>query len=207
MMNAEKAKGAGRPADAGGRIRTFVAVSLPDRVVAALAGLQEKLREFGIAMRYTAPENIHLTLKFLGDVRAADADAIGGHLEQAAAGFAPIRLEARGMGVFPGARRPRVLWTGVKGETGRLESLQRAVEARMAAMGFEKENRPFSAHLTLGRFRGRADPVRIADAIREFGGFASSSFEAASIELFQSTLTPKGPVYKVLSSHRLSGKA
>ncbi|MFP4158279.1 MAG: RNA 2',3'-cyclic phosphodiesterase [Desulfobacterales bacterium] len=183
--------------------RAFIAVALPDGVKKSLQELQQQLRQFGIRMKYTDPENIHLTLKFLGDIRSEDAEAIGGRLSGVTAEFAPMELFAKGMGVFPGIRRPRVVWTGIAGHTEMLGRLQHEVEEAMAAMNFERENRRFTGHLTLGRFKGRADSVLLAEAIRQFGGFASDRFSADSLHLFESTLTPHGPVYRVLSSHGL----
>ncbi|MFW6080373.1 MAG: RNA 2',3'-cyclic phosphodiesterase [Desulfosalsimonas sp.] len=186
--------------------RAFIAVALPGRVKKSLKELQEGLWQFGIRMKYTDPENIHLTLKFLGDIRAEDAEAIGGRLSAVTAEHAPMELFAKGMGVFPGIRRARVLWTGVAGQTEMLGRLQKEVEEAMAAMNFEKENRRFTGHLTLGRFKGKSDPELLADAVREFGGFASDAFDADSLHLFESILTPGGPVYRILSSHPLAGK-
>lgn len=186
------------------KIRAFIAVPLPAHVTEALGRLQAQLKNFGIRMKYIDPENIHLTLKFLGDIRAVDAGAIGQKLTEAAAGFSPIELSAKGLGVFPGIRKPRVLWAGVAGQTEILERLQQIVEEAMAGLGFEKENRRFAGHLTLGRFKGGADSLLLADAIRKYGDFESGPFIIKSLELFESTLTPKGPVYAKLSGHLLS---
>lgn len=188
------------------KIRAFIALPLPAHVTRALGRLQAQLKNFGIRMKYTDPENIHLTLKFLGDIRAGDAKAVGEKLAEAAAGFSPIELSAKGLGVFPGIRKPRVLWAGVAGQTEILERLQQSVEEAMAGLGFEKENRRFAGHLTLGRFKGRADSALLSDAIRKYGDFESDPFMTKSLELFKSTLTPKGPVYAKLSSHSLSGE-
>lgn len=184
-------------------LRAFIAVTLPDHVKKSLGRLQSQLKEFDIRMKYTDPENIHLTLKFLGDIRAEDVETIGEKLSGVTAGFAPMELFAKGMGVFPGIRRARVLWAGVSGETEALGRLQQDVEEAMADIGFEQENRRFAGHLTLGRFKGRGDPALLADAIRELGDFASEPFVADSLELFESTLTPNGPVYRILSGHPL----
>lgn len=186
--------------------RAFIAVALPVHVTEALGELQQKLRDFGIRMKYTDPENIHLTLKFLGDIRASDVEAINAQLSAAAGGFSPMTLSAAGMGAFPSIRRPRVLWTGVAGQRQRLEALQQEVENAMAAIGFEKEDRRFSGHFTLGRFKGKADADRLADAIRQFGSFTTEEFAADAVHLFESTLTPKGPIYRKLASHPLNGQ-
>ena len=185
----------------GSQVRAFIAITLPDEIAVALAGLQAQLRGLGVKMNYTAPENIHLTLKFLGPVPASLLSRISIALSDAVSGFSPIRLNARGLGVFPGVRRPRVMWTGVAGQTDQLAVLHQAVEQSMAGLGFAREDRQFTAHLTLGRFKSTADPLQVADAIQQFGNFSAGPFEAVSVELFQSTLKPGGPVYKVISSH------
>lgn len=189
---------------ASGKIRAFIAVCLPSDVISDLSDLQARLRKFGIKMKYTDPENIHLTLKFLGSVPVPAVDRISASLGEAAAGFGHMQLYARGLGAFPGVRRARVMWTGVGGHTGQLEGLHQAVENHMAELGFPEEDRGFAGHLTLGRFKPGADPVRIAGAIEEFGDFASNSFDVFSVELFESILTRGGPVYKVAVSHRLA---
>ncbi|MCF8095749.1 MAG: RNA 2',3'-cyclic phosphodiesterase [Desulfobacteraceae bacterium] len=185
--------------------RAFIAVALPENVTAALGRLQGQLKEFGIKMKYTDPQNIHLTLKFLGDIRAEDVETVSEQLDRVAAGFSPLGLFAKGMGVFPGIRRARVMWTGVAGQTEILGRLNQEVEEAMADLGFEQEKKRFSGHLTLGRFKGGSDPGMVADAIGKFGEFASDSFTADSLHLFESTLTPDGPIYEILSSHSFKG--
>ncbi|MFO7838443.1 MAG: RNA 2',3'-cyclic phosphodiesterase [Desulfosalsimonadaceae bacterium] len=191
------------PAAGEKKIRAFIAVALPGHVKGSLGRLQTQLKQFGIRMKYTDPENIHLTLKFLGDISEKDVDAVSENIAMAAAGFAPIELFAKGLGVFPGIRRPRVLWTGVAGQTEDLAQLHQNIEDAMAEFGFERENRRFTGHLTLGRFKGRSDPSLLAEAILKYGDFASDAFSVGHLHLFESTLTPKGPVYRILSSHPL----
>ncbi|MFP4573429.1 MAG: RNA 2',3'-cyclic phosphodiesterase [Desulfobacterales bacterium] len=204
MIMAEDGKNDEITTDAGEeKIRAFIAVALPGHVREALGRLQAGLMDFGIRMKYANPENIHLTLKFLGDIRVEQVDTVSRHLGKAAAGFSPIELSAKGLGVFPGIRRPRVLWAGVAGQTEILGHLQQNVENEMADLGFKKENRRFAGHLTLGRFKAKADPSLLAEAIRKYGSFASDVFSVSHLHLFKSTLTPKGPVYRILYSHPL----
>lgn len=190
-------------AQTGDSVRAFIAVSLPGEVTAALADLQARLRKSGLKMKYTAPENIHLTLKFLGPVPSPAVKAVSAATAEAVSGFPKMRIDTRGLGVFPGIRRPRVMWTGIGGQTQELACLQQAVEEKMAELGFERESREFTGHLTLGRFKAKPDPVGVADAIEQFGDFCEGPFEIQSVQLFESTLTPKGPVYRVISAHGL----
>ncbi|MCF8027446.1 MAG: RNA 2',3'-cyclic phosphodiesterase [Desulfobacteraceae bacterium] len=184
-------------------VRAFIAVSLPGEVTAALADLQARLRKSGLKMKYTAPENIHLTLKFLGPVPASAVKAVSAATADAVSGFSRMCIDARGLGVFPGIRRPRVMWTGIGGQTQELACLQQTVEEKMAELEFEREHREFTGHLTLGRFKAKPDPAGVADAIEQFGDFCAGPFEIQSVQLFESTLTPKGPVYRVISGHGL----
>ena len=193
-------------AQTGDSVRAFIAVSLPGEVTAALADLQAHLRKFGLKMKYTAPENIHLTLKFLGPVPASAVKAVSAATAEAVSSFSKMRIDARGLGVFPGIRRPRVMWTGIGGQTQELACLQQAVEEKMAELGFERERREFTGHLTLGRFKTKPDPAGVADAIEQFGDFCAGPFEIQSVQLFESTLTPKGPVYRVISGHGLDAE-
>lgn len=196
---------AARNRNADGKIRLFVAIELPQFLREALAQLQAEIRKTGFPAKFTAAENIHMTIKFLGDTPASLVEDIGGKLADAVDGFPPITLWAAGLSVFPSVKRPRVLWTGTGGETDRLARLQKQVEENLSAIGFAKEERPFTAHLTLARFKGSIEPETIISTMARYGNFASGSFSAAEICLFESRLTPKGPVYNRLQVHRLAG--
>ncbi len=188
-------------------VRLFVAIELPVPVKDALARLQADIRETGLAAKWTRVDNIHLTLKFLGNTPVSAVNDIGAQLSASTAGFSPVRLNAAGLSVFPSVRRPRVMWTGLQGETERLSRLQQQVENHLAAIGFEKEGRAFTAHLTLARFNERVDPEHVISAIADYGRFASGFFSADAVCLFESRLTPRGPVYTRLQSHLLAGGA
>ena len=186
-----------------GKLRLFVAIELPEFVKEALAKLQAEIRKSPFKAKWTDPENIHLTLKFLGDTPVSCMDAIHAKLGAATAGFLPITLWAAGLSVFPGPKRPRVLWTGARGETDKLARLHKQVEDHLSAIGFEKEDRSFKAHLTLARFKGRVDPENLASVITRCGDFATDSFTVDALCLFESRLTPQGPVYRRLQRHTL----
>lgn len=185
------------------RVRAFVAIELPESVLTALARLQQEIRNFGFHASWTRPESIHLTLKFLGDTAVSNIDPISGRIAEAARQHVPMMLLARSVGVFPGARRARVLWTGVGGDIEQLSRLQSNLEDGLAAVGYEREGRRFAGHFTLARFKGAPDPEQVVSAIERFGDFASEPFTAAVVHLFESRLSPKGAVYTKLASHRL----
>ncbi len=187
------------------RVRLFVAIELPEFVKESLSQLQEKIRQSGFPAKWSAAENIHLTLAFLGETPASRIEDIGRQLADAAVGFPPITLWAAGLSVFPGVKRPRVLWTGVLGETDRLSRLQNRVKDNLSDIGFEKEDRRFTPHLTLARFKGKIDPENVISVISRYGDFASGSFRAGVLCLFESRLTPRGPVYTCRQAHSLGG--
>ncbi len=189
------------------RVRLFVAIELPEFVKEALSQLQAEIRQSGFPAKWSAAENIHLTLMFLGETPVSRVEDIGRQLADAAAGFPPITLWAAGLSVFPGVKRPRVLWTGVRGETDRLSRLQNRVEDNLSAIGFDKEDRGFTPHLTLARFKGKIDPETVISAITCYGDFASRDFQAGALCLFESRLTPRGPVYTCRQTHLLAGRA
>ncbi len=196
--------------------RLFVALELPAFVKKSLEKLQVDIRSdsrvyaggSGFPARWSTPENIHLTLVFLGDVSVAGDDTVPGEIHEALSravdGFSPVTLRAAGLSVFPGVRRARVLWAGVGGETDRLTELQARVASNLTTAGFPKEKRRFTPHLTLARFKGDADPQAVLSVMERHGRFTSELFVADALRLFQSRLTPKGPVYKVLRSYLLS---
>lgn len=135
-------------------LRAFIAVRFPDPLNSHLRGLQENLKSRGWNVRWVRPDNIHLTIKFLGNIETARVEPICCALSELCRLEAPLNLSLKGVGVFPGLKRPRVVWAGIGEGRDRLIALQRRVEDRLAAGGIKREARPFRAHLTLGRFRG-----------------------------------------------------
>ena len=179
-------------------IRSFIAIELPAAVADLLGMLQQDLRASGLRAGWVKPQNIHLTLKFLGDIKADDIDTVGGAMKTAAEGCAPIVLAAGGIGFFPGIKRPRVIWVGVGGQIQPLFALQRNLEDCLAAAGFPKDKRSFKGHLTLGRFRQGPDPAAIGRVLQSYSDFAKEEFSVHRIVLFKSELKPSGAVYSQL---------
>jgi 2'-5' RNA ligase len=186
-------------------IRTFIAVKLPETVLAAIDGVQERLASHGFNVRWVTTGNIHLTLKFLGEVDKDEVDGIAAVLTEAVHGFAPLRLAAAGVGVFPSVKRARVIWVGISGQLPELAALQRSIEDRLAGIGYPHEKRPFSGHLTLGRVKGRIAASRLTSAMVALRDFASETFEVDRVVLFKSDLRPTGAAYTELRQITLPG--
>ena len=171
----------------------------------ALARLRERPEK--LPVKWVRPENIHLSLKFLGDVDDTREPELVAALEQAAGGRPeprPVTLQITGFGVFPDYHRPQVLWAGVTPEPG-LELLQHGVEQAFAPLGFPTEGRAFRPHVTVGRATKAARP-RDFQGLEEIlrGADFDQTVTIENVDLMQSTLTPQGPVYQVKSHGRLS---
>lgn len=180
-------------------IRAFVALNLPPGVIDLAAGLQSALKERGLRLRWVRPQSIHLTLKFLGDISPGDAGAIGEAIQRAGRGMAPLQLTVQGMGVFPGIKRPRVLWIGLGGQIEPLRLLYARVEDELADLGVAREQRGFKAHLTLARFKQGGRASEVLEAIASLGTYESKSFAADRLVLYKSDLRPQGAVYTPLT--------
>jgi 2'-5' RNA ligase len=188
-------------------VRCFIAIELPDQVKRDLRELQAQLRAASQApAKWVDPNNIHLTLKFLGNVAAGRINEIAQAITEAVRGTSPFSIEVRELGVFPNPRRVQIVWVGVGGEVDKLSSLQQRIEQGLGKLGFAPENRRFTPHLTLARIRERATPQereRLGQLIAETDFEASQSFTVDSVKLMKSQLTPEGPIYSRLSSAEL----
>ena len=183
----------------GEKIRTFIAIRLPESVLQAIGRAQKTLQDSGLKIRWVRKEGIHLTLKFLGDVDRDRVERIQDALEQAITVYSPFTLKGEGLGVFPDLRRPRVIWTGVSGDVKVLLALQGNLESQLKRLGFPKEKRHFNGHLTLGRIKDRLDTSKLRDALEGLRNFQTDSFTVQSVVLFQSDLRPAGAVYSTLA--------
>ena len=140
------------------RIRAFIAVNLSLPTIRAVGDFQKSLRQSlgqGAPITWVPTANLHLTLKFLGDIEAETAEAIGDVLGRRVANRSPFEVRARGAGAFPDPQRPRVLWVGLEDNAGALVTLAADVERWMEDLGHPREVRPFTPHLTLGRVKDR----------------------------------------------------
>jgi 2'-5' RNA ligase len=177
-------------------MRLFVAVTLPEELKSRLAALQEQLRPAQADVSWVRPANLHATLKFLGEVEPKRVDRLRPALAEAARGVAPFRIRLGGVGTF--GRPPRVVWAGVGDGAGPLAGLAERVEAALGLVGFPKERRGFSAHLTLGRVRSGKNLERLLQAIADVppGDVGETAVDA--IVLMRSELNPAGSIYTEL---------
>ena len=180
------------------KIRTFIAIELPDKIQSDIRQLKHSFLPYRFDIRWVKPLNMHLTIKFLGDVDPADLDTIGKLLSDIAGNFPSFDLIPRGLGVFPSLKRPRVIWIGIAGQTDVLGSIQQSVNGGLNEIGFTTEKRPFRGHLTFGRIKSRVDQDRLLDALHAQQKFVSKAFTVENLVMFKSELTPSGPIYTKL---------
>jgi 2'-5' RNA ligase len=187
--------------------RAFIAIDLPESVKSFLSEAQEALKLHGFRVKWVRPQNIHLTLKFLGDTATADTDKIAEAMTLAAKNCPIVSLTAKGIGVFPNVRRPRVIWAGLNGQLETLANLQQTLDAHLADLGFAGDTRVFKSHLTLGRVKGKIASDRMKAAIDKLKEFESEPFEANRVILFKSELRPTGAVYTKVHGIAFQGQS
>jgi RNA 2',3'-cyclic 3'-phosphodiesterase len=182
-------------------LRTFIAVAVP--CPAALRPVIRSLGEMGNAVRPVSPDTMHLTLKFLGDTPAEQVENIAGVLSESATGTGPFEFELVGIGAFPGLKRPGVVWAGVeRGEP--LVTIAERLAKRLKTLGYPKERRPFSPHLTLARVRHKP-PQSLFDLFAQHAATPLGTAAVGEVTFYQSELRPEGSKYTVLSSVELGG--
>ena len=177
------------------KIRLFIAIELPVPIKQALiettAQLGRRLPE-GI-VRWVKPEQMHLTLRFLGDTAVSQLPVLQNQLIELGNQHTAFRLRLNGVGAFPNRQKPRVVWAGLAGELTILQEIQVALEEQVVASGWPGEQRPFHPHITLGR-------VKDAGQVREMAwgvDLAALEFRVTAVHLVQSELRPSGPIYTV----------
>ena len=146
--------------------RTFIAVLLSPELKSRIALIQQKFRHIHCDVKWTAEENLHITLKFLGDVQEDMLSEVCSAVEKAAVGFAPFDLEIKGAGAFPNTRKPQIIWVGVESGGEKLAKLAASIEDELSLLGFEREKKRFSAHITIGRVKSPKGMEALSQAIQ-----------------------------------------
>ena len=185
--------------------RAFCAVELPDVVRARLEDHISRLRKEvpDAAASWSRVENIHLTLKFFGNVEVKRVQRIAEAAERTVKEFPAFQIAVGETGVFPRASRPQVLWIGVSDPSGQLSALQEKFENECAVEGFEKENRAYRPHLTIARLR-RPEGARGLATAHLGLRFESIEIDLKELVVFRSELSPKGSKYTAISRHQVN---
>jgi 2'-5' RNA ligase len=191
-----------------GLLRAFIAIEIPPNIQAAIEKQTARLRQAlgNETVRWIPAQNMHLTLKFLGDIASSHVDFLKQLLTREATLHSQFDLQIGGLGSYPTSRRPRILWVGLH-IPAELVALQKSIEAGTTRLGYEQEERDFAPHLTIGRVRQNASPadlpkIRAAMDNIQLGNIGTARVD--SVHLFKSELQPNGSVYTKLFSAPLS---
>jgi len=190
-------------------MRCFIAIDIDDNIRAALSDLQQQLSrnaDMKTAVKWVRPEMIHMTVKFLGEVEDKKIPEVCDIVKKAAAKHKQFELDIKSVGHF-GGRIARVLWVGSRDLSNTLIELQKDIEKQLASAGWPEEKREFSGHLTLCRVKDSKAGAKLARISREYKDYTLGTMSVDSVSVYQSQLTPAGPVYTVSGNYKLQGQS
>jgi 2'-5' RNA ligase len=178
-------------------IRSFIAVDTASEVKVAIIEVEERLRATNADVRWESIEKFHITLKFLGNVEEAKLHSLENRLEEVLSPFSAFNMTYRGVGCFPNQHHPRVVWIGAENEDGTLRRIQETIEGVAGSFGFQREEREFHPHITIGRVKGSKN---LKELVSELGNISFAPHPAVIKEvlLMKSDLKPTGSVYTVI---------
>jgi 2'-5' RNA ligase len=178
-------------------MRTFIAIELPERIKEEIGQLQAPLKKTGAFVSWVKPGNIHVTLKFLGEVPEEKIGDVYSATEMAVQGMKSFSMSLKGIGGFPNLRRPRVIWIGTGSGGEELSRLAERMEQEMEKIGFPKENRKFSPHFTIGRVKSPKNIEGLAGKV-ESTEFQTEEIQVTEVVVMRSQLNPAGAIYTPL---------
>jgi 2'-5' RNA ligase len=188
------------------RLRTFLAIDLGEAIRDRCLALQDTLARSGDEVKWVEPDNLHLTLLFLGEVEDRTLPALCRAVADCCAGQRAFSLSVESVGCFGNPRRPRTVWVGVGAGNAEVVALHDALEASLMDLGcYRREERAFTPHITLGRVKGERSADALAAALARQARWRGGETEVREVRVLSSELTPRGPVYTVLSRAKLAG--
>lgn len=188
-------------------MRTFIAIGLPPEIREGLGKLQTQLKATGADVKWVAPENIHLTLKFLGEVNETQIAKIGNILADIGRSSKAFSVRLNSIGTFPKIQFPKVIWVGIDKGDSESKTIAAGLEEKLVLIGIPKEERPFSSHITIGRVRSYLNRDKLIQELKNLEGNIGGKFPEFPVNrltLYKSTLTPKGPLYEILQEASLA---
>lgn len=187
-------------------IRCFIAIEIPQPIQNQLARIQGTLQKQIQKASWVKPGNIHLTLKFLGDVNPDNLEPIGETIEEVTSRHRSFPLRIGGVGAFPNLVRPRVIWVGVKTGGKRVSALTQDINVALSYCGFSFETKKFNPHLTIARLKERIDLRPYTSQYRQYDRIDRVEMTVDRISLVQSQLHPQGAIYSNLQSYLLKSR-
>jgi 2'-5' RNA ligase len=182
------------------QIRSFIAFDMEnEQVLSRLSAAQKLLVETGADLRPVAPQNIHITTRFLGDISPGMVDKVYDAMKNVK--FTPFNIKLCGLGVFPNVNYPRVVWAGMTEGVEQLKSIFTQLEPQIRALGFAADAYGFSPHLTIARVRSGRNKQNLAELVTKRADFEFGTIKADCLRLKRSQLSPKGPTYSTLREY------
>ncbi len=178
-------------------MRTFIAVELPEQIKKQIEVLQAPLKKTNALVSWVKPGNIHITLKFLGEVSEEKIDEVFSATELALKGAKGFKMNLKGMGAFPDLRRPRVIWVGAGKGGEELSGMAARIEDELKKVGYSKEKRKFSAHFTVGRVKSPKNIEKLMEMVQS-ADFETEDIEVNEVTVMKSQLHPAGAIYTPL---------
>lgn len=188
-------------------MRSFIAIELPEITRDSLSRIQEELKASAADVKWVKPENIHLTLKFLGEIDADQLSKINLILEAVAKEKKSFSLRLSSLGAFPKVDYPRVIWVGIDQGERQTQELAKTLEEKIEKLGIPKEDRAFSSHITIGRVKSSLGRDKLVSSLKGLQGYFKDNpqeFTVNKITLFKSTLVPAGPIYEAIKEVSLA---
>ena len=178
-------------------IRSFIAFDIDsEQVLNRLTEAQKTILKIGADLKIVEPQNIHITLRFLGDVTPSMIDKIDKEMQRIV--FKPFDVEIKGVGAFPNLKYARVIWAGIQGGGEELSGIFAQLEPRLLSLGFAPDSKGFNPHLTIARVRSGRNKAELAKCVDEMSAFEFGRIRADCLKLKRSVLTPRGPIYSTL---------
>lgn len=178
-------------------IRSFIAFDLNNEtMLQRFKEVQDNLVKTGADLKPVEPQNIHITMRFLGDIRSTMVDSVHEAMKKVA--FTAFNCEIRGIGVFPDLRYPRVVWAGIRKGANELRNVFEQLEPNLRQLGFRPDSKGFSPHLTLARVKTGRNKAELAHCVQDLVDYDFGVVKADCLRLKKSVLTPKGPIYSTL---------
>ena len=181
------------------KIRAFIAIPIENSVKKKIAEIQDNIKtNNNWEVKWVKPDNIHLTLKFLGDINSEDINQVENSLVKSVKNIKKFSLKIKGVGVFPNLNKPRVIWVGINDSNSLIKNLYKRIENNMHEIGFLKEKRSFNPHLTIGRIKNNILKSELKQTLIEYDQF-NIDFICDSVLLYKSVLKPTGSEYSVIA--------
>lgn len=184
-------------------LRCFISAEFPESLKQDISAAADALKKSGADIKWVSPESLHITLKFLGHTEESIVQEIITVLQKKIAPYNPFYIKIAGIGCFPEKRHPKIIWVGVE-DSALLRRLQEDVEEEMAGLGYPREKRAFSPHLTIGRVRSQRRITEILKRLEEFRTLSFGTMEINKVSLMKSELKPAGAEYSAVAEISLS---